>query len=66
MPGRLPEAVAEYRKAIAGYQTAERGQPDLWEAHFNLGLAYAQMAGRGADSECGISDWRCDEAGFGA
>jgi tetratricopeptide (TPR) repeat protein len=30
-------------------------EPDLWEAHFNLGLAYAQMAGREADA---IAEYR--------
>ena len=36
--------------AIEEYQTAARSEPNLWEAHFNLGLAYAQMAGREADA----------------
>jgi tetratricopeptide (TPR) repeat protein len=30
-------------------------EPDLWEAHFNLGLAYAQMAGREGDA---IAEYR--------
>ena len=55
MPGRLQDAIAEYRKAISEYQTALRSEPDLWEAHFNLGLAYAQMAGREADA---IAEYR--------
>jgi tetratricopeptide (TPR) repeat protein len=55
LPGRLPDAIAEYRKAIAEYQTAVRSEPDLWEAHFNLGLAYAQIAGREADA---IAEYR--------
>ena len=36
--------------AIAEYQTAVRSEPNAWQAHFNLGLAYAQMAGREADA----------------
>jgi len=32
-----------------------RSEPDLWEAHFNLGLAYAQMAGREGDA---IAEYR--------
>ena len=49
MPAEL-DAIAEYREAIAEYQTEVRGEPDLWEAHFNLGLAYSQMAGGEADA----------------
>jgi tetratricopeptide (TPR) repeat protein len=48
MPSRLEDAIAEY-------QTAMRGEPNLWEAHFNLGLAYAQIAGREADA---IAEYR--------
>jgi tetratricopeptide (TPR) repeat protein len=55
MPGRLPDAVAEYRKAISAYQTAVRGEPGGWQVHFNLGLAYAQMPGREADA---IAEYR--------
>ena len=36
MSSETTEAVAEYRKAIAGYQTEVRSEPNLWEAHFNL------------------------------
>ena len=49
-PATCEDAIAEYRKAIAAYQTAAQNEPNLWEAHFNLGLAYAQMAGREADA----------------
>ena len=56
MPGRLQDAIAEYRKAIAEYQTATCGaNPNLWQAHFNLGLAYAQIPGREADA---IAEYR--------
>ena len=48
--GGLPEAISEYRAAIAEYQSAARGEPDQWEAHFNLGLAYGQITGREADA----------------
>ena len=39
MPGRLPEAIAEYREAV-------RIEPDRADAHDNLGNALAGMPGR--------------------
>ena len=39
MPGRLPEAIAEYRQAI-------RIEPDLVDAHDNLGNALSGIPGR--------------------
>ena len=39
MPGRLSDAIAQYREAL-------RLNPDFAEAHHNLGLAWAQLPGR--------------------
>jgi tetratricopeptide (TPR) repeat protein len=50
MPGRLQDAIAEYRKAIADHgQTVHIGT-GFWEGHLNLGVAYAQIPGRQADA----------------
>jgi len=43
MPGRLAEAIAHYEAAL-------RLQPDLAEAHYNLGMALAQIPGRLPDA----------------
>jgi len=39
IPGRLPEAIAEFEAAL-------RSEPDFAEAHVNLGKALAQTPGR--------------------
>jgi len=44
MPGRLPDAIAEYEAAL-------RIDPDLAETHYNLGLALAKSPGRQAEAE---------------
>jgi tetratricopeptide (TPR) repeat protein len=49
MPGHLQEAIDEYRKAIAFYQAApdrNRDEHGMWNAHFDLGLALAQVPGQ--------------------
>ena len=43
MPGRLPDAIAEFEAAL-------RILPDYADAHYNLGNALAQMPGRGPDA----------------
>ncbi len=43
IPGRLPEAIAEFQAAL-------RSEPDLLEAHVNLANALAQTPGRRADA----------------
>ncbi len=43
MPGRMPEAISEYQAAL-------RSDPNLAEAHYNLGLALAKMPGRSAEA----------------
>jgi tetratricopeptide (TPR) repeat protein len=55
MPGRMPDAIEEYRKTIAEYRAAVQGEPEMWEAHFNLGLAYGQTPGREKDA---IAEYR--------
>ena len=43
IPGRLPEAIAEFESAI-------RIEPGYADAHYNLGSAWAQVPGRSADA----------------
>jgi tetratricopeptide (TPR) repeat protein len=43
MPGRLPDAIAEFEAAL-------RILPDYTDAHYNLGNALAQIPGRGPDA----------------
>jgi len=39
----MPEAISEYQAAL-------RSDPNLAEAHYNLGLALAKMPGRSAEA----------------
>jgi tetratricopeptide (TPR) repeat protein len=43
MPGRLPEAIAEFESAI-------RQNPGYADAHVNLGRALSQVPGRNQDA----------------
>ena len=43
MPGRLPDAIAEFEAAL-------RIAPDSAEAHHNLGIALLQIPGRQQDA----------------
>jgi tetratricopeptide (TPR) repeat protein len=48
LPGRLPDAIAEFEAAL-------RIWPDYADAHYNLGNALAQVPGRGPDA---IAEYR--------
>ena len=57
MPGRLPDAIAEYQAAL-------RIRPDYAEAHVNLGNALSQIPGRLPDAIAEYQSGAADQSGL--